>query len=141
MPFQSASLREALRALGEVLADRGLVHDVAVIGGGALLLSGHIERPTKDLDIVARVIGDTWMRVADRVDQIAFKVYAAADHWPLQGKHLQDLQVLVPTRTELIGAARWCTGHDPSAGFRDVQLAPVLERFGVAIGDVEAADD
>lgn len=198
MAFQSASLREALEVLGEILTDRGLVHDVAVVGGGALLLSGHIDRPTKDLDVVARVVGDTWMlaepmpadlveavrdvgvaldlapdwlnagptslftaglpvgfadradvhrfgpltvRLASRVDQIAFKVYAAADHWPLQGKHLQDLRALTPTTAELVAAARWCTTHDASEGFRDVQLAPVLALFGVALKDVEGADD
>jgi hypothetical protein len=194
MAFQSVSLREALEVLGEILSDRGLVHDVVVIGGGALLLSGHIDRATKDLDVVARVVGDTWMlaepmpadlveavhdvgvaldlapnwlnagptalftaglpvgfadraevhrfgpltvRLASRVDQVALKVYAAADHWPLQGKHLQDLRALTPTKTELVLAARWCTTHDASAGFRDVQLAPLLAAFGVADKDVE----
>jgi hypothetical protein len=194
MAFQSASLHEALVVLGEILADRRLLHDVAVVGGGALLLSGHIDRPTKDLDVVARIVGDRWMpaepmpadlleavvdvgialdlatdwlnagptslftaglpvgfagradvhrfgcltvRVASRVDQIAFKVYAAADHWPLQGKHVQDLRALTPTKAELVAAARWCTQHDASAGFRDVQLAPLLTVFDVALKDVE----
>lgn len=201
MVFQSAGLREALEVLGEILADRGLVHDVAVVGGRALLLSGYIERPTKDLDVVARVVGDTWMlaepmpvdlveavrdvgvaldlgpdwlnagptslftaglpvgfaeraavrrfgpltvRLASRVDQIALKVYAAADHWPLQGKHLQDLRSLTPTNAELVAAACWCATHDPSEGFRDVQLAPVLALFGVLAADAvgpDVADD
>lgn len=193
MAFQSASLRAALEVLGEILADRGLTHDVAVIGGGALLLGGYIDRPTRDLDVVARIVGDTWtvaepmptdlveavrdvgaaldlahdwlnsgptslftaglptgfadraevqrfasltVRLASRVDQIAFKVYAAADHWPLQGKHLQDLRALAPTKAEVSSAARWCASHDPSEGFRDVQLAPVLALFGVLAGDV-----
>ncbi|MDP2345620.1 MAG: DUF6036 family nucleotidyltransferase [Deltaproteobacteria bacterium] len=195
MPFQSASLRDALAALGEILADRGLVHDIAVVGGGALLLSGHIERATKDLDVVARVVGDTWMvaepmpadlvdavrdvgvalelapdwlnagpaslftaglpvgfgdraaihrfgsltvRLASRADQIALKVYAAADDLPLHGKHLQDLRALTPTKAELGHAARWCVTHDPSAGFRETQLAPLLALFSAHIG---GADD
>ncbi len=198
MSFQSASLRAALEVLGEILADRGLSHDIAVIGGGALLLGGYIDRPTKDLDIVARIVGGTWtlaepmpadlveavrdvgaaldlaqtwlnsgptslftaglpigfaeraevhrfgsltVRLASRVDQIAFKVYAAADHWPLQGKHLQDLRALAPTKAEVRLAARWCATHDPSDGFRDVQLAPVLAVFGVFAGAVGNADD
>lgn len=28
-------------------------------------------------------------------------------------------------------AARWCTTHDTSSGFRDVPLAPVLLLFGL----------
>jgi len=60
MPFEPGSLREALTVLGEILNDRGLAHDIVVVGGGALLLSGHIDRPTKDLDVVARVENDKW---------------------------------------------------------------------------------
>lgn len=61
MSFQDASLREALEVLGEILADRVAEHDIAVIGGGSLLLTGHIERATKDLDVVARIVGGRWM--------------------------------------------------------------------------------
>jgi hypothetical protein len=53
--FSSASLEEALGTLGEVLADRGQTAEIAVIGGGSLLLLGLIQRPTKDLDVVAMV--------------------------------------------------------------------------------------
>src|SRR3990172_4893167 len=121
MPFEPGSLREALTVLGEILNDRGLAHDIVVVGGGALLLSGHIDRPTKDLDVVARVENDKWT-LAEPI---------AADHWPLRGKHLQDLQALTPTVVELVDAARWCRTHDPSVGFRDVQLGPVLGLFDV----------
>jgi hypothetical protein len=48
-----SGLDQALQALGEFLADRGLTHEVFVIGGGSLLLCGYIERPTEDLDVVA----------------------------------------------------------------------------------------
>lgn len=198
MTFQAATLREALVILGDILADRSRAHDIAVVGGGALLLTGHIDRPTKDLDVVARIVGEQWMlaapmppdlaeaardvgvaldlapdwlnagptslfaaglpvgfaervevhvfgsltvRLASRVDQIALKVYAAADHWPLQGKHLQDLRALAPAGFELVSAARWCVGHDSSRGFRDAQLASVLACFDVRSSDVEGADD
>ena len=53
--FAVDDLEAALATLGEVLADREVSFDLALIGGGALLLLGAIERPTKDLDIVARV--------------------------------------------------------------------------------------
>lgn len=46
-------LVEALETLGELLEDQRDPHDLAVIGGGALLLIGAISRPTKDLDAVA----------------------------------------------------------------------------------------
>ncbi len=53
-------LREALETLGAILADRGQHYDIVVIGGGALLLLGLIDRPTKDLDIVSRIEGGRW---------------------------------------------------------------------------------
>jgi hypothetical protein len=53
--FSSTSLEQALELLGEVLADRGQTAEVVVIGGGSLLLLKLIERPTKDLDMVAIV--------------------------------------------------------------------------------------
>ena len=62
-------------------------------------------------------------------------------HWPLQSKHVQDLRALTPTKAELVAAARWCTTHDASEGFRDVQLARALALFGVAAKDVEGPDD
>src|SRR5438552_2669121 len=61
MTFQDASLRSALSALGELLQDRKQAFDIVVIGGGALLLTGFITRPTKDLDVVAHVAGETWL--------------------------------------------------------------------------------
>jgi hypothetical protein len=47
-------LDEALKVLGDLLTDRGQEFDLAVVGGGALLLLGLIERPTKDLDVIGR---------------------------------------------------------------------------------------
>lgn len=57
-----ADLLEALNVLGDVLQDRGLTYDIVIIGGGALLLLGLIDRPTMDLDMVARVSGERWIR-------------------------------------------------------------------------------
>ncbi|MEO1483804.1 MAG: hypothetical protein AAFU77_16975 [Myxococcota bacterium] len=48
--MDQVGLVEALETLGELLEDEGESHDLAVIGGGALLLIGEISRPTKDLD-------------------------------------------------------------------------------------------
>jgi len=51
--MEHRDLESALTALGEILEDRGLAQELVAIGGGSLLLTGHIERPTADLDIVA----------------------------------------------------------------------------------------
>jgi len=191
--FTDADLEEALTTLGEHLQDRGAAYDVVVIGGGALLLLGLIERPTKDLDAVARVEEGRWLRaepfpsglaravsdVADALaleadwlnpgpaglvdlglpvgfeeraavrtyggftlrlaaveDLIAFKLYAAADHWPDRSRHLADLCRLTPAPEALVAAARWCRTHDPSVGFRDMLLLPVLAELGVEDPDV-----
>ena len=55
---RDADLDEALRALGTLLADRGLEYSVLLVGGGTLMLLGLITRPTKDLDVVALYDGD-----------------------------------------------------------------------------------
>ncbi len=193
MPTSFPNLVDALSTLGDLLQDRGQDFDLVIIGGGALLLLDLIDRPTKDLDVVARIQGDLWLRArpfppelaravgevagaldladdwlnpgptdlldlglpdgfADRVhvrkyggltvrfagreDQIAFKLYAAADHWPDQSRHLADLRRLSPTAEELLDAARWCRTHDPSEGFRDVLLLPILAELGMEGPDV-----
>jgi hypothetical protein len=65
---------------------------------------------------------------ADRYDQIHFKLYAMVDQGG--GRHEEDLRSLVPTREELLAAARWTTSHDPSIGFRQ-QLLLALGELGV----------
>ncbi|MCK6514393.1 hypothetical protein L6R46_04975 [Myxococcota bacterium] len=44
-----------------MLLDRGEAHELIVIGGGGLMLLNLLQRPTKDLDIVARVQGELWI--------------------------------------------------------------------------------
>lgn len=159
---------EALITLGELLDEAGETFDLALIGGGALLLVGLIQRPTEDLDVVARVVGDklegarplpellqrsvldvagaldlpdTWLnsgpamvfrkglpdgfleraetrrygaltiRIASRVDQIALKLDASADTRLPRNRHIQDLEQLNPSGSELLAARRWCAGH------------------------------
>ncbi len=77
--FDPAGLEDALALLGDVLADRGQVFDVVVIGGGGLQLLGVITRPTRDLDLVAVRHEDTLVSVeaglpaalGDAVDAVA----------------------------------------------------------------------
>lgn len=52
-----------------------------------------------------------------RLDQIHFKLYAAADRG---GYHIDDLLALQPTDDELVRAARWAMTHDVSATFRTI---------------------
>lgn len=64
----------------------------------------------------------------DRVDQIHFKLYAAADRG---GYHIEDLRMLAPTAVELETAARWAMTHDVSDGFVMV-LKDLLRKMGYA---------
>jgi hypothetical protein len=77
-----------------------------------------------------RQYGGLVLHLASRVDQVAFKLYAAIDQGP-DSKHVADLRLLSPTPSELRDAARWTRRHDPSDGFRDI-LLQVLEYFGVS---------
>jgi len=67
-----------------------------------------------------------------RLDQIHFKLYAAADQ--RDGTHLNDLKALHPTAAELEAAARWAMTHDVSEGFKMVlkELLTQLSHESVA---------
>jgi len=54
--------------------------------------------------------------LADRFDQICFKLYAAVDQGRYS-KHFADLRILQPTREELRAAKGWCITHDVSEPF------------------------
>ncbi len=54
--------------------------------------------------------------LADRFDQICFKLYASVDQGP-RSKHFADLAALNPTHNELQMAKKWCVTHDVSAVF------------------------
>lgn len=74
MSFSSKSLEHALEVVGEVLADRGHEIEVVAIGGGSLLLLQLIERPTKDLDIVAIVSAGGYLPAKPLPDFLASAV-------------------------------------------------------------------
>ena len=77
--YSSKSLEEALETLGDVLADQGQHAELAVIGGGSLLLSQLLERPTKDLDVVALVIDGQYRRAQPFPDFLTAAVHDVAD--------------------------------------------------------------
>lgn len=62
-----------------------------------------------------------------RLDQIHFKLYAAADQ--RDQTHIEDLRALKPKAAELEAAARWTMTHDVSEGFRQV-LRELLKELG-----------
>lgn len=64
---------------------------------------------------------------ASRLDQIHFKLYAAADQ--KDPTHMDDLRALRPTDAELEAAARWTMTHDVSESFRWV-LRELLKEMG-----------
>ena len=62
-----------------------------------------------------------------RLDQIYFKVFAAADAGP--GRHVNDLLALNPRKAELLSAARWALTQDASEGFVMI-LKDLLRELG-----------
>jgi hypothetical protein len=80
-----------------------------------------------------RRYGSLEILLADRFDQIHFKLYASVDQGP-RSKHFADLRALQPNHEELLCAARWARTHDPSEGFR-TELVKALETFGTGVGD------
>ena len=50
---------ELLAAVGQQLAAGGTYAELVVIGGSALLAIGLISRPTRDVDVVALLAGQT----------------------------------------------------------------------------------
>ena len=135
---QAGRLREAeplSPALVEAIADVALALDLApdwLNPGPASLLRlglppGFQERAHH------RDYGALQIWLADRVDQVHLKLYAAADDWPDRSRHLRDLEGLSPSPAELRTAARGCRSHDPSEGFREMLLVPVLRHLGVEV--------
>lgn len=65
------------------------------------------------------------IHLADRFDQICFKLYASVDQGP-QSKHFADLMTLKPTVEELDQAKNWCVSHDVSENFA-IEINRALE--------------
>ena len=82
-----------------------------------------------------RTFGGLGIWLAGEFDMVCFKLYAASDHWPRPGRHIDDLRALKPSESDLFAAGRWCLGLDTSPGFRTM-LVDVLGDLGL-----EDADD
>lgn len=82
-----------------------------------------------------RDFGGLVVWLADRVDMICFKLFAAVDQG-VRSRHLQDLRELGPSRAELLVAARWTQTHDPSPGYRAL-LGDTLAVLDAGISDAD----
>lgn len=133
--FNAVTLDSALTLLGQLLQDRGERFEVVAIGGGSLLLIGLIDRPTKDLDLVALREGDVLApagrplpaALAEAVEDVA-RVLDLPPNW-MNGGPDSLLRFGLPAG-ELRAAARWTRTHDSSEGFATM-LAGVLRSFGL----------
>jgi hypothetical protein len=125
-PLPSELLREAARVERDLDLPAGWLNNGPSRDPGGLfqfgLPSGFKERLShRDFGAALAVF------FVGRLDQICFKVFAAADQGT--GRHANDLQELRPTADEIETASRWAMTHDPSAGFRQV-LTSMLREFG-----------
>jgi hypothetical protein len=119
----------------EAVAEDGSVFQLGPVwinGGPADLLDFGLPPGFAERTEVRRY-GSLTLHIASRVDQVAFKLYAAVDQG-LLSKHFQDLQALRPTRDELVAGARWAVTHDPSQGFRH-ELVALLGALDVPDAD------
>lgn len=122
---------ELARARDDVATTLGIPRDWLNPGPTALLTHGLPEG--FDARTTTRRYGSLTLRIAGRSDQIFLKLYAAVDQGP-RSKHVVDLRKLAPTPEELLAAARWARGHDPSPGFREMSRQ-ALAAFGVEDDD------
>ena len=120
-------------AIADVALTYGLRDDWVNLGPGSLLdhdLPAGFESRLERRDFGAGLV--EWL--AGAYDLVCFKLYAAADRWPAQDRHLEDLRKLGPTRTNLLDAARWSRRHDPSPGYRSLLVA-ALVHLGISDAD------
>lgn len=115
------------RAAAVVARDFGLEPNWLNPGPTSLLdlglPSGFVERTVvRDYGAALRV------SFAARIDQVFFKLYAAADR--RAARDFDDLRRLEPTETELHAAARWARTHNMPGPFDDA-LARTLGDLGV----------
>jgi hypothetical protein len=119
-----------VKAAEEVARDLGLFD--GWLNNGPSRDDGGLFQMGLPAGLVGRLTGKNYgQRLAvhfiGRLDQIHFKLYAAADQ--RDGTHLNDLKALHPSPSELEAAARWAMTHDVSEGFRMV-LKELLTQLG-----------
>jgi hypothetical protein len=126
----SDPLPQALLAAAEVVArDFRLAPDwlnaapTSLLATGCGLPAGFADR------MITREFGPALtVSFASRIDQIHFKLYAAADRE--EPRDFDDLRALEPTVDELKAAAAWTRTHNAPGPFDDA-LTRALRTFGV----------
>lgn len=120
-------------AIEDVALAYGLSRDWMNLGPSAILDQGVPDGFLERLE--RRDFGGLVVWLADRVDMICFKLFAAVDQG-VRSRHLQDLRELGPSRDELLVAARWTQTHDPSPGYRAL-LGDTLAVLDAGISDAD----
>jgi hypothetical protein len=118
---------EIRRIVAEIGKELDIKDDWLNFGPAPLLRLG---LPPGLLDRASRVRYGEFLTVhfIDRLDQVAFKIFAAMDS--KEGlRHLMDLLELKPTESEARHAARWLLGRNTSVEFKQ-KLRQVLDRVG-----------
>ncbi len=130
-PLPDALLEAAVEAAEDLGLSRDWLNNGPSRGEGGLFqmglpdgLSGRLHTRQYGVRLTVHFIG--------RLDQIHFKLYAAADRG---GYHITDLQALGPTAEEIEAAARWAMTHDVSSEF-----ATILKHLLRELGYAESAD-
>lgn len=118
-------------AVRDVALAYGLASDWVNLGPQSLLDLGLPEGFVGRLE--RRDYGGLVAWLADRLDMISFKLYAAVDQGP-RSRHVQDLRELRPDRDELLAGAGWTMTHDPSPDYRAL-LVETLRQLGVEDAD------
>ncbi len=88
------------RAVSEVADAHDLAPDWLNVGPASLLDLG-LPAGFEDR-LTARHYGSLTVWLAGPYDLVCFKLYAAADHWPSQDRHLDDLRALHPSEADLL---------------------------------------
>ena len=129
-------IERALSAVGERLAHAGEPCSIVVLGGAAINLLDIANRPTRDVDVLARRASDGGTieppdplppALRDAMAAVAYDLRleqdwlntTVADQWRF-GLPPKDLLALRPGDEELDRAAEWVSGQDSSPDFHAV---------------------
>jgi hypothetical protein len=139
----SRQVDQLLTALSEQLERTGSQFELVMVGGSALLALGLIDRPTKDVDVVALREADVLEKadplpvdLRDAIDRVA-RDFGLPQQWINPGPaSLMDFG-LPEGFLDRVETRRWTTTHDVSPGFQGM-LERALRYMGVEDADLGA---
>lgn len=124
MPPPSPLPRALMRAALDVARDLNLAPDWLNTGPALQWRQGL--PPGLEEHVTWRRYAGLRVGIVGRFDLICFKLYASADQIGPESPHVTDLLALKPSNDELLAAATWVVGQDPSPGFAEA-LAKVVD--------------